>query len=293
MPEGHSPLPPSDDFSTRSTSANSRWRLLLAEDNTVNQRVAVAMLNRLGYRTDVVANGREAVTALSRVPYDLVLMDCQMPEMDGYDATRAIRAEGSAVLDRNLPIIAVTANVLKGDSERCLAAGMDDYLPKPIEAKALAAVLARHLKLETAPFQAPGVLEWEVFLGRLGGDQAVARALLAEFCTEAPRHLKSARAALGTGDRNGARQTLQRLSEDAANFLAPALVATAADAARVVAVAVDGDQSTCLIPLTEALDAFLAITSKLIPHHSPSCVIPPDVIRSSSLAAIGGGGQRR
>ncbi len=288
--DSRSPLAPADDFSAWSASGNSRWRLLLAEDNTVNQRVAVAILNRLGYRTDVVANGREAVTALSRVPYDLVLMDCQMPEMDGYDATRAIRAEDSAALNRTLPIIAVTANVLKGDSERCLAAGMSDYLPKPIEAKALAAMLARHLKPGPAQLKAPGILEWDEFLGRLGGDQAVARALLAEFCTEAPRHLAGARAALGDRDRPTARQTLQRLAEDAASFMATTLAATATEAA--AAVAGGGDRGSGLTRVAEALDAFLAIAAKLLPHHSPSCVTPPDVTRAYSLPAVGGGGQR-
>ena len=287
LEESRAPFADTEDFTTWSASSNSRWRLLLAEDNSVNQRVAVATLKRLGYRADVVANGREAVTALCRVPYDLVLMDCQMPEMDGYDATRAIRAEGSAALNRTVPIIAITANVLKGDRERCLEAGMDDYLAKPLDPKALAQALSRHLKPETPPVHAPGILNWVEFLNRLGGDQTVARALLAEFCVEAPTRLEHARAALGTGDHPGARHALRQLAADAADFLAPTLGEAAATAAE----AATGDTKTHLARVAEALDAVLAIASKLVPHPRLSCVNPPDVTRTPSLAAVGGGGQ--
>jgi CheY-like chemotaxis protein len=113
-------------------------RVLVAEDNSVNQRVAQLHLRRLGYVVDVVGNGAEAVDAVGKVPYDVVLMDCQMPEMDGYEATRTIRSQG-----RDIPIIAMTANALKGDRERCLEAGMDDYISKPVDMQQLRAVLAR------------------------------------------------------------------------------------------------------------------------------------------------------
>ncbi len=143
----------------------SSIRILLAEDNPVNQKVAVRILERFTWRTDVVSNGREAVAAWQRGSYHLILMDCHMPEMDGFEATAEIRkreaetseelrvkseAKEKAISDtlhsspitlHRIPIIAMTANAMTGDRERCLEAGMDDYIAKPVRSEVLKEVI--------------------------------------------------------------------------------------------------------------------------------------------------------
>ncbi len=128
-------------------SLPGKVRILLAEDNPVNQKVALAMLRKLGCRTDAVANGREAVKALRNSSYDLMLMDCQMPVMDGFEATRVIREKEAEAKGPAMPIIALTASAMQADRERCLQAGMSDFIAKPVQPKELAEVLARWLAI--------------------------------------------------------------------------------------------------------------------------------------------------
>jgi signal transduction histidine kinase/CheY-like chemotaxis protein/HPt (histidine-containing phosphotransfer) domain-containing protein len=185
---------------TAPSAAPSELRILLAEDNEVNQRLALLLLEKLGYRADVAGNGVEALTALRERRYDIVLMDVEMPELDGLEASRRIHEEWR---DRRPRIIAMTANALQGDRERCLNAGMDDYLSKPIRSDELGAALARSapasggdhdiLAAEALENSAPttsdgGVLDAAALaqLREMAGDAASVRALIDAFLQNAP-----------------------------------------------------------------------------------------------------------
>jgi CheY-like chemotaxis protein len=128
-------------------AAHSPLRILLAEDNLVNQKLALRLLSQMGYQADVAANGLEAIQAVERQPYDVILMDVQMPEMDGLEATRRLCAQIPA--SKRPHIIAMTANAMQGDREMCLQAGMDDYLSKPIRVEELVRALSQSPSRET------------------------------------------------------------------------------------------------------------------------------------------------
>jgi CheY-like chemotaxis protein len=134
------------DIITRHTIAEAdkqQVRILLAEDNVINQKVAQQILKALGYKADVVANGLEAVRALEIIKYDLVLMDCMMPEMDGFEATAMIRNPESSVLNHTVVIIAMTANAMSDDQKKCIESGMNDYLSKPVKKADLGAMIEK------------------------------------------------------------------------------------------------------------------------------------------------------
>jgi len=201
--------------------ARTNVRILVAEDNPTNQKFAQAILKKLGYRADVAANGLETIEALSHIPYDLVLMDCQMPEMDGLEATRRIRAAGSGVLNPRVPIVAMTANAMQGQKELCLSAGMDDYLSKPVQPRELAEMLRRRLSgvspnadAQTAPSKAAALTSLQndkVFreaelLERLMYDRGLARRIVAQFLSDVPVQLGKLKDFLSMGDTLGARR---------------------------------------------------------------------------------------
>jgi len=231
-------------------------RILLAEDNITNQQVALGILKKLGLRADAVADGSEAVRSLETIPYDLVLMDVQMPEMDGFEATRRIRDPGSAVLNHAVPIIAMTAHAMQGDRERCLDAGMDDYVTKPISHEALADALDRWLPRDDAvpPVHAPagpgtaipasaGHVEPPVFdragmMARLMNDQVLARIVVDGFLADAPRLIEALRSCLGSGDAPGAIRGAHTIKGASATVGGEALRAVAAELEKATA---DGD----------------------------------------------------
>ena len=137
------PAGASRDACGRAQRARGRNHILLVEDNVVNQKVALRLLEKMGYRVDVVADGNAALAAWQVDRYDLVLMDCQMPELDGYETTREIRRLEAGL--RRVPIVALTADAMKGTEQKCLDAGMDDYISKPIDREKLRICLERHL----------------------------------------------------------------------------------------------------------------------------------------------------
>ena len=215
-------------------------RILVVEDNTINQQVASGWLQRLGCRADVAANGFEALDALYRIAYSAVLMDCQMPEMDGYQATAEIRRrEGSG---RRTPIIAMTANAMQGDRERCLAAGMDDYIAKPVRIEDLECVLRRVLAAPgpgvTAEADTRGMpgrqdqngpidrarLARLLPLNRPGRENTVAD-LIGEFLADAPLRLMALREAAAQHDRTAMNETAHALRGAADHFGALEVVA--------------------------------------------------------------------
>ena len=196
------PRPPAGAEPLASLAATLPLKILVAEDNAINQKVVQLMLERLGYRADLVASGAEALDALARQHYDLVLMDVQMPRMDGIEATRRLRARAGAAGGPR--IVAMTANAMPGDREACLAAGMDAYLPKPVELAALRAVLAAVMGAPPAPGPDVPVID----RGRIAQMRALEDAdnptlvadIAAMFLDDAPRHLATLGQALRAGD---------------------------------------------------------------------------------------------
>jgi signal transduction histidine kinase/CheY-like chemotaxis protein len=199
----------------------SRLRVLLAEDNAVNQRVATGLLTRRGHDVVVAQNGREALEAVERASFDVVLMDVQMPEMGGFEATAAIRARESRT-GGHLRIVAMTAHAMIGDRERCLAAGMDDYLSKPINRERLFAIVEGASPGGEGPPGNPS-LDRESLLNRLGGDEELLQDVLRIFLEDAPAQISALEQAILARDAERIRVAAHALKGAAGNLSAPAL----------------------------------------------------------------------
>jgi CheY-like chemotaxis protein/HPt (histidine-containing phosphotransfer) domain-containing protein len=193
------------------TPARAGARILLAEDISSNREVALGFLTKLGYHSDLVNNGAEALAAVQSVPYDLLLMDCEMPEMDGYEASRRIRKQETSAGKARIPIVALTAHAISGDKAKCVEAGMDDYLSKPIQLQALAEMLAKFFPPSAPPGErkvlgnprpepAHGVFDEKELLGRLIGNRSLAGKVVAKFLQDAPALLHQLRERLEAGD---------------------------------------------------------------------------------------------
>jgi PAS domain S-box-containing protein len=198
-------------------------RILLADDNAVNQQLAVALLGKMGFRADVVTNGAEVLEALARRPYDVVLMDVEMPVMDGLEASRRINQEWPAA--KRPRIIAMTANAMQGDREACLAAGMDDYLSKPIRKEELAAALARAEaraistddSVPAAKVSDPDPVDLSQLEAEVG-DPSFVRELISTFLNDAPGLVGTLRSSLEQGDVEELRRAAHTLKSNGRTF---------------------------------------------------------------------------
>jgi PAS domain S-box-containing protein len=261
-------------------AANSR--ILVVEDNTTNQTVAVAILQKLGHHAEVADNGVEAIKLLQRFEYDLVLMDCEMPIMDGFETSRLIRRQVIGTGNPSIPIIALTAHAMQGDREKCIAAEMNDYLAKPIEPGPLAEILAKWIHkgdpADRAPLpatfadtashpasQSPRdtVFDEKELVARLSGAEELARKIVAGFLMDAPSQLRKLREQIKNGDMTRASAQGHSLTGACATVSAPALREQSRQIQRAAA---DGDLSRCaglLAPLEEKFEVFKAALSKI------------------------------
>ena len=237
----HEPPTLAEEAEARPEERPWRAHVLVAEDNQVNQKVAVRILQRLGYRADVAANGLEAIEALSRIPYAAVLMDVQMPEMDGHEATAEIRRRERG-RPRRTPIIAMTANAMQGDREKAIESGMDDYVPKPIKPEELGAALERWVLAPAEPQRetsvarsgdgaaaGEGPLDRSVLAGlrelQEEGEPDILEELMGIFLAEATTQLAALREGARAGDASSVEGVAHALKGSSGNMGAVGMAA--------------------------------------------------------------------
>jgi len=222
------------------TDAPARFpslRILLAEDNVVNQTVTLGFLAPFGCTVELAKNGREVVEMAAAAPYDLIFMDIQMPEMDGIAATAAIRKEEDST---HVPIIAMTASAMMGDREKCIEAGMDGYITKPLRLKTLTDILRKHLGQDEAanpqapknnpPSHKPVVLDFQATLNTVSGDLERLRKLIAIIEDDLPKQVRGLEEALSAGDREAVERYAHTIRGQAAHFGGERLIRTALEA---------------------------------------------------------------
>jgi PAS domain S-box-containing protein len=259
----------------RAVRVDGERRILLAEDNPVNQKVARMVLEKLGLDVTVVNNGREAVAAWKAGGIDLILMDCQMPELDGYEATREIRRQEMG--RKAIPIVALTAHAMKGDDDKCKAAGMDDYLTKPLDRAKLTECLERHLGKIAAGAQESGdvgadgatinaPVDWKEFMKSMDGDESLARELVDLFIQSGDESLAAIVDALGMHDLAAVSEQAHSLKGASANLRA---TATATVAAKLEAAARSGDAPQ-VDTLTSALKTEVTRTIEYLRNKAAS-----------------------
>jgi PAS domain S-box-containing protein len=254
-----------------------RLKVLLAEDNAVNQLLASRILESLGHHATVVSNGSEALSAVQTSSFDLIVMDVQMPEMDGFEATAAIREQEKST-GKQIPIIAMTAHAMKGDRERCLAAGMDDYVSKPIRVGDVKEVIERVMAAKKS--SEPGrtetdeecIIDEAAILDGMDGNRKLLRDLTKIFLADCPKQSAELKAAIQAGDGERLRRAAHALKGSVGNFAAKRALATASqlevlgktgnlDAAKDAYVALEGELSQ----LTRELNKFVTNSSARVP----------------------------
>ncbi|WP_020475639.1 response regulator [Zavarzinella formosa] len=254
-------------------------RILLAEDNPVNQRVAVRMLEKMGHTIIVANHGGEALAAMSGDRFDIVLMDVQMPEMDGFEATRQIR-ENEAVTGRRTPVVAMTAHAMKGDRERCLAAGMDDYLSKPVRKEELAKILGDVAAAETPSVEPPDqaeasetpeeVFDYPAVLAQFDGDTDLFAEIVTLFLTDGAGLVEDIRKGLSSGNAGEVRRAAHSLKGTTGYLGGGSAEETAK---RLELIAANGDLTAAPAVFGE-LEHQVRRLSKALAVHLPSSSIP-------------------
>jgi PAS domain S-box-containing protein len=251
--------------------------ILLAEDNIPNQKVVLAILKKFGLSADIANNGKEAVESLRKVPYELVLMDMQMPELDGVEAARLIRDPESGVLNPDVPIVAMTANATKEDREKCLDAGMNDYLSKPADPDQLFAVLNSYLKLKKPEkseneirkdgfaFLFPDIFNYQEALDRLGGDTELLNRLIKDMPNYLSAQVQKLKTAMNEKDPANVRLHAHTIKGMCANISANRLTNAAC---RIETAGKEGrtDIADSLATLEEEVRVFEAALSEMFPE---------------------------